>query len=177
MYRTKPVLMKRVFIFFLFTIAVVYESQAQFTRYLVKLKNKGGTPFTFANPLAYIFGTATDSIKINLSPLDTFYTKKITISNKSKFAAYLNGIDIQPAYYRIFELKNGQWTYYNGLNTAFKNDPYIDDLPFGSTNYSIEKYAKNVGLVFKELTMWDYQPNNGGQKRGFGIKMWMIDHN
>jgi hypothetical protein len=31
-------------------------------------------------------------------------------------------------------------------------------------------------LVFKELIMWDYQPNSNG-KTGFGIKMWMIDHN
>jgi hypothetical protein len=129
--------------------------------------------------IAYLFGTATDSIKINTLQLDTFNTKKITISNKSNFAAYLNGIDIPPNYYRIFELKNGQWTYYNSINTVTKNDPYIDDLPFGSTNYSIEKYAKNIGLAFKELIMWDYQPNPSGAayKTGFGIKMWMIDHN
>jgi hypothetical protein len=131
--------------------------------------------------LAYIFGHATDSVKIDVSHLDTFNTKKITISNKSDFTAYLNGIDIPPNYYRIYELKDGQWTYYNNTNASYKNDPYIDDLPFGSTNYSVEKYAKNIGLVYKELIMWDYQPNTGGTtggyKTGFGIKMWMIDHN
>jgi hypothetical protein len=129
----------------------------------------------------YIFGAATDSIKINVQQVDTFNTKKLTIYNKSNFTAYLNGIPIPPGFGRNYELRNAQWNYYNGLNILLDKDPYIADLPFGSTNYSVEQYAKNIGLVYKEIIMWDYQPNpgspSGAYKTGFGIKMTMIDHN
>jgi hypothetical protein len=57
------------------------------------------------------------------------------------------------------------------------------------TNYTVpgwrtlatEQYAKNIGLVSRDYILWEYQPNtNGvgiGPTYGFGIKMWMIDHN
>jgi hypothetical protein len=47
-------------------------------------------------------------------------------------------------------------------------------------NYWTETYAKNVGLVYKEVVMWEYQPPNSGNpgfRSGFGIKMSIIDHN
>ena len=34
------------------------DTAAQFTRYLVKLKNKAGTPYTFTNPSAYLSARA-----------------------------------------------------------------------------------------------------------------------
>jgi hypothetical protein len=43
-----------------------------------------------------------------------------------------------------------------------------------------EQYAKGVGLVYKEVILWDYQPPNGGSpgyKTGFGVTMSIIDHN
>lgn len=36
------------------------ESGAQFTRYIVKLKNKGGSPYTLASPIAYLSQRAID---------------------------------------------------------------------------------------------------------------------
>ncbi len=47
-------------------------------------------------------------------------------------------------------------------------------------NYWSETYAKNIGLIFKEVVMWEYQPPNSGNPgftSGFGLKMTMIDHN
>jgi hypothetical protein len=47
-------------------------------------------------------------------------------------------------------------------------------------NYWTETYAKNIGLVYKEVVMWEYQPPNSGNpgfKSGFGIRMSIIDHN
>jgi len=49
-----------------------------------------------------------------------------------------------------------------------------------SKDYWIEKYAKGIGLVYKEVIMWEYQPASGpnpGYYNGFGIKMSIIDHN
>lgn len=47
-------------------------------------------------------------------------------------------------------------------------------------NYWTETYAKNIGLVYKEVVMWEYQPPNSGNpgfRSGFGITMSIIDHN
>ena len=61
------------------------------------------------------------------------------------------------------------------------NAPVTDPSSYGARNYSLEKYAKDIGLVYKDYILWEYQPNTGGSgggyKVGFGIKMWMIDHN
>ncbi|MFC0772444.1 hypothetical protein [Terrimonas alba] len=45
---------------------------------------------------------------------------------------------------------------------------------------AVEKYAKNIGLVYREYMIAEYEPNTSGPDpyyRGFGITMWMIDHN
>ena len=47
-------------------------------------------------------------------------------------------------------------------------------------NYWTETYAKNVGLIYKEVVMWEYQPPNSGNpgfRSGFGLKLSIIDHN
>jgi hypothetical protein len=56
------------------------------------------------------------------------------------------------------------------------------DFPDGLAyrNYWNEVYAKNVGLIYKEVVMWEYQPPNSGNpgfRSGFGLKMSIIDHN
>ena len=60
------------------------------------------------------------------------------------------------------------------------NVPITNPTAYASKTRSVEKYSKNIGLVYREYEMWEYQPNPGGPspyKTGFGIKMWMIDHN
>lgn len=60
------------------------------------------------------------------------------------------------------------------------NAPVTEPAAYGYINYEVNKYAKGIGLVYEELTMWEYQPNtggNGGYKTGFGIKRTMLDHN
>jgi hypothetical protein len=47
-------------------------------------------------------------------------------------------------------------------------------------NYWVEQYARNIGLIYKEVVMWEYQPPNSGNPgfiSGFGLKMSIIDHN
>lgn len=145
---------------------------------IIKVVNNGVT-VPSNKDLTYIWGPASDTIRVDvLSQLDTSQIKEIMIYNKSKFDAYcnfnasLNSISIPPNYGRWYKLTGGEWS----VGALLDKDPYSSDLPIGSKNYSVEKYAKNIGLVFKELIMWDYQPNSNG-KTGFGIKMWMIDHN
>jgi len=78
---------------------------------------------------------------------------------------------------------------YNDVYTITENDdvdPVNDPSDYGSESISREMYAKNIGLVYRELTLWEQQPNPSGNppnvtydpfRIGFGIKMWMVDHN
>lgn len=61
------------------------------------------------------------------------------------------------------------------------NVPITVPTAYASRSRGVEKYSKNIGLVYREYELWEYQPNTGGSggpyKNGFGITMWMIDHN
>ena len=59
-------------------------------------------------------------------------------------------------------------------------DPTIPGTSFAEKTYSIEKYAKGVGLVYKDFIHWEFQGNNPGVAdgtKGFGIKLTAIEHN
>jgi hypothetical protein len=71
-----------------------------------------------------------------------------------------------------------------------ENYPTTDPAFYASQTRSVEKYSKGIGLVYREYFLWEQQPNpilvNPGPppvynydpfRIGFGIKMWMIDHN
>ncbi|WP_121357389.1 hypothetical protein [Flavisolibacter nicotianae] len=79
---------------------------------------------------------------------------------------------------------NGQT--YNDVLTVQEADesvnaPVTQPSAYGYMNYAVDKYAKGLGLVYQELTMWEYQPNTtsggNGYKTGFGVKRSLIDHN
>jgi hypothetical protein len=59
------------------------------------------------------------------------------------------------------------------------NVPIVDLHAYAARTRAVEKYSKNIGLVYKELELWEFQPNPGGAsyRTGFGITLWMIDHN
>jgi hypothetical protein len=76
---------------------------------------------------------------------------------------------------------------------ASENVPIIKDTVYASRELSIEKYAKNIGLVYREMELWENQPRPRTTPNpnpppasittydpvriGFGVKMWMIDKN
>lgn len=73
----------------------------------------------------------------------------------------------------------------NDVYTVFQidesmNAPVTNTASVGSRTLAKEQYAKNIGLVSRDFILWEYQPPRNslpGQYTGFGIKMWMIDHN
>lgn len=105
--------------------------------------------------------------------------------------------------YPIFNFNEGymrNWDYYyDSFESSFMHDghEYIDvwtveeensennfpvTLPTGAgyKTRAVEKYARNIGLVYREYMIAEYEPNTSGPDpyyRGFGITMWMIDHN
>jgi hypothetical protein len=97
--------MKRLLPLFVVSFLIVNESHAQFTRFLVRLKNKGATSFTIADPSPYLSSRAITrrtryNITIDSSDLPvpaTYITQirnvpNVTVLNVSK---WLNAVDIQ----------------------------------------------------------------------------------
>lgn len=51
---------------------------------------------------------------------------------------------------------------------------------YSEKNLSIEKYAKGIGLVYRNFLHREYQPptpGHGGYRLGYGVTMTMISHN
>lgn len=60
------------------------------------------------------------------------------------------------------------------------NVPVTDVTKYGYKTLSVEKYSKTIGMVYRQYELWEYQPNTSGPnpyKTGFGVTLWMIDHN
>lgn len=66
------------------------------------------------------------------------------------------------------------------VDEAF-NVPITSPTSYAAKSRVVDRYSKGIGLVYREFEIWEYQPNTGGSggpyKTGFGITMWMIDHN
>jgi len=61
------------------------------------------------------------------------------------------------------------------------NVPITTPTAYAAKSRSVERYSKGIGPVFRQFELWEYQPNPGGSGgpyfTGFGITMWMVDHN
>lgn len=58
--------------------------------------------------------------------------------------------------------------------------PSIEGTQYAEKTYSIEKYGKGIGLIYREFLHWEYQgpqPGRPGYYDGYGIKLSIIGHN
>ncbi|HEX5637754.1 MAG TPA: S8 family serine peptidase, partial [Gammaproteobacteria bacterium] len=97
--------MKRIILLLLVSTVISAISQAQFTRYIVRFKNKGGTPYTFSNPQAYLsqraidrrtrYGIAIDSTDLPVTPAYINQVRAIPNVTLLNVSRWINGITIQ----------------------------------------------------------------------------------
>jgi serine protease AprX len=100
----KVVSMKKLLLLLVVLLTAASESEAQFTRYVVKLKNKGGNPFSLSSPINYMtqraidrrtkYGIPLDSTDLPVTPAYVTQirnTPNVTILNVSK---WLNSVTI-----------------------------------------------------------------------------------
>ncbi|HMW26933.1 MAG TPA: hypothetical protein PKC51_09845 [Ferruginibacter sp.] len=55
-----------------------------------------------------------------------------------------------------------------------------DPNSYHEINYSAEKYARGIGMIYRDFLHVEYQPPRpgvGAYRQGYGVKMVMIDHN
>ncbi|MEO6682356.1 MAG: hypothetical protein ABIN48_05975 [Ginsengibacter sp.] len=55
-------------------------------------------------------------------------------------------------------------------------DPKIPGTGYAEKTYSLEKYAKGVGLIYREFLHWEYQGNTQSYD-GYGVKLTVTDYN
>jgi hypothetical protein len=109
--------------------------------------------------------------------------------NSWKGNNYLH-VDPYPSYkFTLFDSFSSSFDYqgqqYTDVWTVEEEDygenyPVTEPARPGGKIRAVEKYAKNIGLVYREYMIVEYEPNTTGPDpyyRGFGITMWMIDHN
>lgn len=58
-------------------------------------------------------------------------------------------------------------------------DPSIPSTQYAEKTYSMEKYGKGIGLIYREFLHWEYQSPQSISPGyiGFGVTMSIIDHN
>ena len=58
-------------------------------------------------------------------------------------------------------------------------DPSIPGTEYGEKNYSVEKYGKGIGLIYREFIHWEYQGPQSSSPgyTGYGIRLSITDHN
>jgi hypothetical protein len=90
-------------------------------------------------------------------------------------------------YYASFGNEDIQGQHYENVWTVEQRDESLNIPPTPQTSIgfkerSVEKYAKGIGLVYKDFQLYEYQGAGGSDNPeahyiGFGITMWMIHHN
>ena len=189
--------MKRI-IFFLLIIFVVgeTESNAQFSRYIVRLKDKGTNPYSLANPSQYLtarsiqrrtrYNIAIDSTDLPITPryIDSIrLAGAVTVLNSSK---WLNQVAIQTndaaALAKInsfpFVISTGPIASRPGQSTTPVNkklDVELTPIPGGENPSSITADYYNYGVSYGQvhLNNGDFLHNRGF--RGQGMQMTILD--
>lgn len=98
-----------------------------------------------------------------------------------------NGNEVISEWPFIYDLNETAYTYngktYNDVITVMQVDMSVN-LPVNTSTtsaarrYGIEKFQKGIGMVYRNFDFWEYQKNeNITVYTGFGVVMWMVDHN
>ena len=131
--------------------------------------------------LVYLRGTSSDTITLTATA-PTASSPILSIYNRSNQPAKLNNIVVPVKKGRTYEYVDGKWTFGTKNDRGNRVDSLYTDLPPGSKDLLVEKYAKSIGPVYQEFVMWEYQNEYTGvpddaTKKGFGVKRRMINHN
>lgn len=115
--------------------------------------------------------------RLPLKPYDQLYDMEIAGNDLQDWVFSYTG----------FGDTENQGQAYNDVWTVTQNDytlniPPTADTKFGYKEVSTEKYAKGIGLVYKDFQLFQYEDGSNHDfpaphYTGFGITMWMISHN
>jgi len=84
--------------------------------------------------------------------------------------------DVQSAFNSGFKTYPITHTIYQSSNQEAEGDPNNPN-SYSAFSYGQETYAKGVGMVFKELTRWEFQPSGNNWRKGFSVTMRAFNNN
>jgi hypothetical protein len=125
----------------------------------------------------WVRGLATDTVDVVMPKNDAW--KKITLANSTAQALLLDTIYTPAGLSRNYEYGIKNWTFGKNRDGDIVDTAVLVGPTYASRFLCTEKYAKKIGLVAREYELWEFQPNLASTPTyaGFGIRMWMIDHN
>ena len=191
--------MKQLLLFFLSALLLLTESSAQFTRYIIQLKDKGNSAYTLANPGAYLSQRALDrraryNIPIDSAdlPVTASYITQIknipnvTFLNASK---WLNSITIQtsdanaittinalPFVKSVSGIATRPEQKNNSLIDKFSNETISSNPPVANRIMETESDYYNYGAAsFAEVSLYNAQFLHDVGLRGQGMQIALLD--
>ena len=174
------------------------NSHAQFTRYIIKLKDKNGTPHTFSNPIGYLsqraidrrnrYGLSIDSTDLPVTPSYITQIKNvpnITVLNISK---WLNAITIQTTDANALATINGFSFVQSASGIAARmREPGVIKSKFENNFSSVDNSAARTNQVsanyynygtnsFNEIHLHNGEFLHNIGLRGQGMQIAMLDN-
>lgn len=189
--------MKRILILGMVVLLVSEATHAQFTRYIVRFKNKGGTPYTIANPLGYLsqkaidrrtrYNIAIDSTDLPVTPAyvsQVAGVANVTLLNVSR---WLNAVTIQTSNAAAITTING-FPFVQSVNgiaarasTGGRNAPDkfekedLTPLPAGRTEGVTADYFNYGTASFNEIHLHNGEFLHNIGLRGQGMTIAVLD--
>jgi hypothetical protein len=181
---------------FIFAISFFSDANGQFTRYVVKLKDKNGTPFTLTNPLTYLsqraidrrtrYGITIDSTDLPVNPAYVTQIRSlanVTILNISK---WLNTITIQTTDPNAISTINGflfvqsaapiAARMINPGKSKFENPFPSTDISIARTSQAEANYYNYGTSSFNEIHLHNGEFLHNIGLRGHGMQIAMLDN-
>lgn len=169
-------------------------SNAQFSRFLVRFKDKNGTPYTFSNPLAYLsqraidrrthYGIAIDStdLPVNASYISQVKTvPNVTVLNVSK---WFNAVTIQTTDSNALATINA-FSFVSstsaiaariGRKKFFEDDFSSDENSVSRTRQTEANYFNYGTTSFNEIHLHNGEFLHNIGLRGQGMQIAMLDN-
>ena len=191
--------MKKLIICLIGSCLFIAEAEAQFTRYVVKLKNKGNNPFSLSTPLAYLsqraidrrtkYGIAIDSTDLPVTP--SYVTQignvaNVTMLNVSK---WLNSVTIQtsdanaitsinalPFVQSVTAIAARTSTENNSDSDKFSLENNISPITNTLRTEKIADYYNYGTSSFNEINLHKAQFLHNIGLRGQGLQIAMLDN-
>jgi serine protease AprX len=187
---------KNLFFLIIFLAILNFEGYAQFSKYIIRLKDKGTNPFTIANPSAYLtarsiqrrtrYGIAIDSSDLPITPryIDSIrMAGAVVILNSSK---WLNQVAIQTtdaaALAKIasfpFVLSSGPIAAKNAQSKTPVNkklDAEFTEAPYPTTSNTVAADYYNYGVSYGQVHLHNGEFLHNRGFRGQGMQMAVLD--
>jgi hypothetical protein len=158
-------------------ITVERINEANLPDTIAVANNKASIAANLGNVL--ITGAPTDTVIISAAPPTVPYLN-LMIYNRTYQPLVLNNIVIPARKTRSFEYENREWVFGSRDSVGNRMDTVLLDLPSGRKGYVVDKYARNVGLIYSEFVLWTSNPSyvdSTTYKIGTSVRREILEHN